>query len=158
MRDERAHPYPPIPPSPIPIMSIRTERVSRMIQREVADLLQHDFGEASQSLVTVTNVRVTADLGIAYVNVSVLGDTPEARKAAFNRLDAETVAIRKALAARIRHQVRRIPELRFFLDEGPQRRQRMDDLFAQIAAERDERGASGDAASDAGDAPARGDY
>ena len=138
-------------------MSIRTERVSRMIQREVADLLQHDFHEASQSLVTVTGVRVTADLGIAYVNVSVLGDTPEARQAAFNRLDAETVAIRKALAARIRHQVRRIPELRFFLDEGPQRRQRMDDLFAQIQAERDERGASGETETES-DAPSRGDY
>ncbi len=68
-------------------MSIRTERVARMIQREVADLLQTDFGEASQSLVTVTGTRVTADLGIAYVNVSVLGDTPESRKAAFQRLD-----------------------------------------------------------------------
>lgn len=138
-------------------MSIRTERVARMIQREVADLLQTDFGEASQSLVTVTGTRVTADLGIAYVNVSVLGDTPESRKAAFQRLDAETPAIRKALAARIRHQVRRIPELRFFLDEGPQKRARMDDLFAQIRAEREERGAT-DAPDSTDDAESRGDY
>ncbi|OZC02565.1 30S ribosome-binding factor RbfA [Rubricoccus marinus] len=138
-------------------MSIRTERVARMIQREVAELLQHDFHEASQSLITVTNARVTADLGIAYVNVSVLGDTPEARKAAFNRLDAETVAIRKALAARIRHQVRRIPELRFFLDEGPQKRAHMDDLFAKIREEREGRDASGETEEET-DAPARGDY
>ena len=138
-------------------MSIRTERVARMIQREVADLLQTDFSEATHSLVTVTSVRVTADLGIAYVNVSVLGDSPDARKAAFNRLDAETVSIRKALAARIRHQVRRIPELRFFLDEGPQKRQRMDDLFAQIRAERDERGATDEPETQT-DAPDRGDY
>ena len=135
-------------------MSIRTERVARMIQREVADLLQHDFHEASQSLVTVTDVRVSKDLGIAYVNVSVLGDSPELRKAAFARLDGETVAIRKALAARIRHQVRRIPEIRFFLDEGPQRAARMDELFAQI---RDERRDEPEATDD--DAPAsRGDY
>ena len=138
-------------------MSIRTERVSRMIQREVADLLQHDFHEASQSLVTVTGARVTADLGIAYVNVSVLGETPEARKAAFNRLDAETAAIRKALAARIRHQVRRIPEIRFFLDEGPQKRARMDDLFAKIRAEREDR-AGDDTPEAETDAPTRGDY
>ncbi|MEM1054888.1 MAG: 30S ribosome-binding factor RbfA [Bacteroidota bacterium] len=138
-------------------MSIRTERVSRMIQREVADLLQTDFGEASQSMVTVTDVRVTADLGIAYVNVSVLGDTAEARQAAFNRLDAETVAIRKALAARIRHQVRRIPEIRFFLDEGPQKRARMEDLFAQIRAEREERGVTEEPETET-DASDRGDY
>lgn len=128
-----------------------------MIQREVADLLQTDFGEASQSMVTVTDVRVTADLGIAYVNVSVLGDTAEARQAAFNRLDAETVAIRKALAARIRHQVRRIPEIRFFLDEGPQKRARMEDLFAQIRAEREERGVTEEPETET-DASDRGDY
>ena len=135
-------------------MSIRTERVSRMIQREVADLLQNDFREASQSLVTVTDTRVTADLGIAYVNVSVLGDSPELRKAGFQRLEAEAVAIRKALAARIRNQVRRIPEIRFFLDEGPQRAARMDELFAQIRADRGD-----DApAPDEDAAPSRGDY
>ena len=128
-----------------------------MIQREVAELLQHDFHEASQSLITVTGVRVTADLGIAYVHVSVLGDTPEARQAAFNRLDAETIAIRKELAARIRNQVRRIPEIKFFLDEGPQKRAHMDDLFAKIREEREGREASGETEVEE-TKPARGDY
>ena len=130
-------------------MSIRTDRVGRMIQREVADLLQQDFGEASQSLVTVTSVRMTDDLGIAYVDVSVLGTTPQQRQAAFERLEAQTTQVRHALAQRIRHQVRRIPEVKFFLDEGPQRVERMDALFAQIAADRDERGpAEDDGAAD----------
>lgn len=138
-------------------MSIRTDRVGRMIQREVADLLQQDFGEASHSLVTVTGVRMTDDLGIAYVDVSVLGGTPEARKAAFARLDAQTTEIRHALAQRIRHQVRRIPELKFFLDEGPQKVARMDELLARIAAERDERSPSEDS-GDAEETPSRGEY
>ena len=119
-------------------MSIRTERVASMLQREVADLLQNEFGEASQSLITVTDVRVTKDLGIAYVNLSVLGDDAGRRQAAFRRVDALTPQIRQALAGRIRHQVRRIPELRFFLDEGQQHAARMDQLFAQIRAERDD--------------------
>ncbi|MDX1419548.1 MAG: 30S ribosome-binding factor RbfA [Rubricoccaceae bacterium] len=117
-------------------MSIRTERVASMLQREVADLLQNDFHEASQSMVTVTAVRVTKDLGIAYVNVSVLGDDAKQRQSAFRRLEALTPQVRQALAARIRHQVRRIPELRFFLDEGQQHAAHMDALFAQIRAER----------------------
>ncbi|MEM1115624.1 MAG: 30S ribosome-binding factor RbfA [Bacteroidota bacterium] len=137
-------------------MSIRTDRVGRMIQREVADLLQQDFGEASQSLVTVTGVRMTDDLGIAYVDVSVLGATPEQRQAAVARLDAQTVEIRHALAQRIRHQLRRIPELKFFLDEGPQRVERMDELFAQIAAERGADPTSGP--DPEADEPGRGDY
>lgn len=136
-------------------MSIRTDRVGRMIQREVAEILQQDFGEATQSLVTVTGVRMTDDLGIAYVDLSVLGGTLEARKAAFSRVEAQTTEIRHALAQRIRHQVRRIPEIKFFLDEGPQKAARMDELFAQIAAERDERGAT-DEESD--EAPSRGEY
>ena len=138
-------------------MSIRTDRVGSVIQREIADLLQQGFGEASQSLVTVTGVRMTDDLGIAYVDLSVLGGTPQARKAAFARVDAQTTEIRHALAQRIRHQVRRIPELKFFLDEGPQKAARMDELFAKIAAERDDH--EGESQDDAADeTPSRGEY
>ena len=138
-------------------MSIRTDRVARMIQREVADLLQQDFGEATQSLTTVTGARITPDLGTAYVDVSVFGATEEARQAGFARLVAQTVEIRTALAQRIRHQVRRIPELKFFLDEGPQRMAQMDDVFARIRADREARGVpdapEADGADDAGFAP-----
>ena len=136
-------------------MSIRTDRVARMIQREVADLLQQDFSEATQSLLTVTDARVTKDLGIAYLNVSILGDTKPQREAAFARLEGQTDQIRHALAQRIRHQVRRIPELRFFLDDGPQKVARMEELFDKIRAERDDELASGDAEQET---PARGDY
>ncbi len=138
-------------------MSIRTERVARMIQREVADLLQNDFNEASHSLMTITDTRITKDLGTAYINVSVLGDSAEARTAAFARLESQTVAIRTALAQRIRHQVRRIPEIKFFLDEGPQQAARMNDVFDKIRADREERGVPDEAPSE--ETPeSRGDY
>jgi ribosome-binding factor A len=119
-------------------MSIRTERVARLIQHEVAELLQKDFHEASQSLLTVTGARVTSDLSTAYVDVSVLGDRPEQRQAAFKRLEALTPEIRRALAGRVRHQFKRMPELKFFLDETPQHAARLDELFAQIRGERGE--------------------
>jgi ribosome-binding factor A len=117
-------------------MSIRTERMARLVQREVADILQNELYEASQSMVTVTNVRVTADLGMAYVNVSVLGENPGRRQIAFRRVEELAPQIRQALAGRIRHQVRRIPEIRLFLDETAQNVQRMEDIFSQIRAER----------------------
>ena len=128
-------------------MSIRTERLARLVQREVADLLNKDFFEASQALVTVTNVRVTKDLGIAYVNVSVLGDDPARRQIAFRRVEDLTSQIRQALAQRIRNQVRRIPELKFFLDETEQHVARMEEIFDQIRAERSDE-AGDDTASD----------
>ena len=55
-------------------MSIRTERVARLVQREVADILNSEYGDQVQPLVTVTNVRVTADLGIA--SAPLLVNTP----------------------------------------------------------------------------------
>jgi ribosome-binding factor A len=117
-------------------MSIRQERFNRLVQREIADLLNNEFFEASQSMVTVTNVRMTKDFGIAYVYVSVLGDNPGLRKIALRRLEDLTPDIRQSLAARIRHQVRRIPEIRFFLDETQQHAQHMEKLFDQIRTER----------------------
>lgn len=137
-------------------MSIRTDRVARMIQREIADLLQSDFSEATHSLVTVTGARVSPDLGVAMLQVSVLGATPEARAAAFARVEALAPQVRHALAQRIRHQVRRIPEVRFYLDEGAQHAARMDELFAQIAAQRGSAPPADDDADD--DASGRGDY
>ncbi|MEP0545789.1 MAG: 30S ribosome-binding factor RbfA [Rhodothermales bacterium] len=120
-------------------MSIRTERLSRLVQREVAELLNNEFFEASQSMVTVTNVRVTKDLGIAYINVSILGEEPARRQIAFRRLEDIAPQVRQALAQRIRHQVRRIPELKFFLDESQQMVARMEELFDQIREERSDR-------------------
>lgn len=129
-------------------MSIRTERLSRMVQREIADLLGNEFHEASQALVTVTNVRVTNDLGIAYVYLSVLGEEEARRQIAFRRIEDLAPQIRHALAQRIRHQVRKIPELRFFLDESQQQAARMEELFDQIRSERGDEVRSEDPAPD----------
>jgi ribosome-binding factor A len=119
-------------------VSIRTEKVARMIQREIADLLQNDFYEASQAFLTVTDVRMTPDLSIAYVNVSIMG-TEEEKALALNRLELAKVGIRKALAQRIRYQVRHIPNLKFFADEMLQQASKMEELFAQIRASENER-------------------
>jgi ribosome-binding factor A len=120
-------------------MSIRTERVAKLLQREIADILQTEFSEQLPGLFTVTNVRMTKDLSIAYVDVSVYGQELSQRRAAFRHLEELTPQIRSTLANRIRHQVRGIPEVRFFLDESIQEAKRMDELFERIRAERERR-------------------
>lgn len=117
-------------------MSIRTERVASLLQRDIADLLQNAFGDQLHPMITVTGVRMTKDLSIAYVDVSVLGDTPAQRQAAFRRLTELTPQVRSALAQRVRHQMRVVPEVRFFLDESQEKARQMDDLFSRIRAER----------------------
>lgn len=120
-------------------MSLRTARVSKLLQREIADILQAEFAGQLPTLVTVTNVRVTKDLSIAYVDVSVYGEELTQRQSAFRHLDDLTVQIRSSLADRIRHQLRIIPEIRFFLDESIHEAKKMDDLFDRIRAERERR-------------------
>lgn len=125
-------------------MSIRTERVARLIQREVAGLLQSEFSENLPSMVTVTNARVTKDLSIAYIDASVMGANAAEKQAAFRQLEDLTPQIRTALAQNIRHQVRKIPELKFFLDDSLEQAQKMEDLFARIREERAHREGAGE--------------
>ena len=120
-------------------MSIRTERVAKLIQREVAELFNTEFAEQVQPLLTVTDARVTKDLSIAYVYVSIYGSNQEEREAAFRHLEELVPDLRSALASRIRHQLRTIPELRLFLDESLERAAEMEDLFDRIRAERERR-------------------
>ena len=118
-------------------MSIRTQRVAKLLQREIADVLTKEFGQ--QLMVTVTGARVTKDLSIAYIYVSVFGHTPEQRQATFRHLQEQLPQIRASLAGRIRHQLRIVPELRFFLDESFEQARKMESLFDQIREERAQR-------------------
>ncbi|NNE71296.1 MAG: 30S ribosome-binding factor RbfA [Rhodothermales bacterium] len=120
-------------------MSIRTERVARLLQREIAGLLVTDYAEQLQGMVTVTGTRVTKDLGIVYTYVSVLGDSPALQQASFERLEELQPRIRKSLASRIRHQLKKVPEIRFFLDSTLDQAQRIEDLFEKIRDERSSR-------------------
>ncbi len=121
-------------------MSIRTERVAKLIQREVAGLLGTEFSEQLQPMVTVTGARITKDLSIAYLYVSIFGESASERKATFKHLESLTPKVRTALASRIRHQLRTVPEIRFFLDESQIEANKMEDLFEKIRAERARRG------------------
>ena len=120
-------------------MSIRTERVAKLLQREVADILGTEFADYLPTMVTVTNARVTRDLSIGYLYVSVLGSTPAQRQDTFRRIEELAPRVRSSLAGRVRHQLRSVPELRFFLDDSLEQAQHMESLFERIRAEREHR-------------------
>lgn len=120
-------------------MSIRTERVASLFQREIAGILGSEFADQLHPMVTVTGVRVTADLSIAYVDISVMADSMGQKQAVLSKLKDLTPRIRKSLGQAIRHQVKSIPELRFFLDETLEHASRMDELFGKIRKERSKR-------------------
>ena len=90
-------------------------------------------------MVTVTGVRVTNDLSIAYIYLSVLGDSQAQKSAVLAKLKDFSPRIRKSLGQAIRHQVKSIPELRFFLDQTLENAYKMDQIFGEIQKERSAR-------------------
>lgn len=118
-------------------MSVRVERVSRLLQREIADILARELDEAQ--MVTVTEARVNRDLSIVDVHVSVFGSEADQRKQTFDLLKRQTAFIRRLLGQRIRHQLRAVPSIRFRLDETPEAVKKMEALFEKIRHERETR-------------------
>ncbi|ACF45425.1 MAG: 30S ribosome-binding factor RbfA [Prosthecochloris sp.] len=110
-------------------MSIRTGKVSSLLQKELSSIFEKELPR-SGPLLTIVEVKVTADLGIARVYVSLIGSEKE-RGLLMEHLQNETKYIRKLLSSRIRHQFRRIPELEFYEDEQYDKARRIEELLKE---------------------------
>jgi ribosome-binding factor A len=108
----------------------RPDRVGEQIREELSELLSrgavHDPGIG---FITLTRVQVTADLQIARVFYTTLGD-PQARKATARALQRATPFLRRQIGDRIR--LRRVPELEFRFDEAIQNQERVEQLIREI--------------------------
>lgn len=111
-------------------MSRRTEKVASLLQQELGGILEKELPR-SGPLLTIVEVKVTADLGLARAYVSIIGSESE-RADAMAWLHAETKAIRKTLSSKIRHQFRRIPELEFHEDRLYEQASRIEELLRQV--------------------------
>ena len=97
--------------------STRQNKYSRLIQKEIGDIFQRNGRDYyGNGLVTVTSVRVSPDLGIASIRLSIFGVKDS--KKTLEDIERHKKEIRKHLGESIRHQARIIPELRFFLDDS----------------------------------------
>lgn len=108
----------------------RQRRVSELIHRELSWLLMREVRDPRLADVTVTEVRVTADLLLARIYFSVLGDA-EAEKEALAGLESAGGFLRTQLAGRL--SLRLMPELLFEVDTSAAYGRRIDELLAQIA-------------------------
>jgi ribosome-binding factor A len=108
--------------------SQRQLKVSRLLQKELGEIFQREtrplFGNA---LITVTQVRVSPDLGIAKVYVSLF-NAPD-NKALLESIKTHTKEIRMKLSDRVKKQVRVIPNLAFYLDDSLDYAMRIDELL-----------------------------
>ncbi|MBZ4220149.1 MAG: 30S ribosome-binding factor RbfA [Chlorobium sp.] len=111
-------------------MSIRTERVASLLQQELGAILQKELPR-SGAIVTVVEVKITTDLSIARVYVSIIG-SPKEQETAMALLQDKTKSIRMILSSKIRHHFRRIPELEFHEDHLYERANRIEQLLSGV--------------------------
>ena len=117
-------------------MSIRTERLSSVIQKDLGQILQRNY-QPSGTFITVTQVRMTDDLSIAKVYLSVFSPNREV-ESIYKYIDDHQDEIRYELASKIKNQVRRIPELLFYEDDTAEYVNKIENLFEKVRKERKE--------------------
>jgi ribosome-binding factor A len=111
-------------------MSIRTERLGSVIQKDLGEILQRNYQPVG-TFITVTKVRMTDDLSIAKVYLSIFSPNRDVAPI-YKKIDDSQDEIRYQLASRIKNQVRRIPELLFYEDDSAEYVNKMENLFSRV--------------------------
>ena len=107
--------------------STRQSKISRLIQKELSEIFLLDAKSMNGVLVSVTSARISPDLSIARVYISVF---PSDRgDEIVKNLNKNVRSIRFELGNRLRHQLRIIPELKFFIDDSLDYLERIDELL-----------------------------
>jgi ribosome-binding factor A len=97
--------------------STRQQKVARLLQRDLGDIFQKESANLlSNSMITVTKVQVSKDLGMAKVYLSLF--TSENKDQLLEKIRKHTGEFRYKLGKKIGKQVRIIPEIRFFHDDS----------------------------------------
>ncbi|MCE1189089.1 MAG: 30S ribosome-binding factor RbfA [Ignavibacteria bacterium] len=109
-------------------MSFRIAKVESLIKHEISNILLFKLNDPAIGFITVTAVRVSPDLRIARVYVSVF--EKEKREQVIKRIEEVAGAVRSELASRI--TLRYVPELRFFLDDTADYVEKIDGLLKKV--------------------------
>ena len=106
----------------------RQQKVAKQIQKDISDIFTKEAaGIVAGTMVTVTVVRVSPDLGYAKVYLSIF---PFDRSTeVMKKLEDNNWLIRKALGSRVRNQLKQVPELTFMLDDSLEYIENIDNLL-----------------------------
>lgn len=118
-------------------MSIRTERLGSVIQKDLGEILQRNY-QPMGTFITVTKVRMTDDLSIAKVYLSIFSPNRDVAPI-YKKINDSQDEIRYQLASRIKNQVRRIPELLFYEDDSAEYVNKMENLFSKVKGDDSEK-------------------
>lgn len=121
--------------------STRQNKIARLIQQDMGSIFLKEMKpKLGNSLITVTEVRITPDLSIAriYVSIMPIGTMPESdppqaatKETVMAAINANNADLRRRLGMLEGKQLRIIPQLEFFLDETLDRLENIDRLLKQ---------------------------
>ncbi len=114
--------------------SRRQLKVASLIQEAFTEILARDgkkiYGKA---LVTVSKVNITSDLLLARFNLSIFN--AEDADALIQKFNEHKFELKRALSEKLRHHMRRIPEIEFYKDGTMDYVYHMEDVFKRIKEE-----------------------
>lgn len=105
----------------------RQARISRLLQKELADIFQSQTRMMRGVLVSVTRVKISPDLSICTAYLSVFPS--DKGEGLLENIRGNEKSVRYELGTRVRNQLRIIPELRFFLDDSLDYLEKIDGLL-----------------------------
>ncbi len=113
----------------------RQRQVAELVKRNFGVLLQHEGGYiyGTEPMVTVTSVKMTPDLSLAKIYLSVYNT--ENKQAVMLTLEEERNRLRQGLAYRLKRQLRRIPDISFYLDDTIDEMYRVEAMFDRLYRE-----------------------
>lgn len=109
--------------------STRQSKIARLIQKELSDIFLQQTRTMHGVLVSVSVCRISPDLSVCRAYLSVFPS--ERAKEIVDNINANMRQIRYELGQRTRHQLRIIPELKFFVDDSLDYAEHIDELLSQ---------------------------
>lgn len=97
--------------------SIFMQRIARMLQKELGDMfLRESKYLVPGALISVTAVQVSADISVAKVYLSIIGNVDHDK--AIQLISRRVRVLRTQLAQRVRNKLKNTPRLKLFLDDS----------------------------------------
>ena len=115
----------------------RTERTADTLKEEIAQIVSYELEDPRLTMVTVTDVRLSADKRAARVYVTIAGDEAE-HKSALAALKHAAPYVRKQLGLSL--NLPRTPEIHFVRDRVEEEGERVDQLLQEIEREWESKG------------------
>ena len=110
------------------LMSVRQEKIARVIKEELGKYFQQNAVLFSKgAMITVTTVRMSQDLSIAKVYISIFGGASDDKS--FQNIKDNVKLIRFEISKVVKNQLRKIPEFQFFRDDSFDYAQKIEDLL-----------------------------